>query len=580
MEAQLGFSWQPDHVIWKPSIISHEEQQYYELPEQLDFKLADLPAITSEQPAPMAFINGAGKKLIQFSGLPSKNPTKKTVKQQSKTVASKKVVKTPAEPKEKPQWNNQVSSIGLFDVAISKKLPLDIQHAINKDTGGNLKKPTFFSDFQEIPVKPKSNTSKKPVKSLRNERIEENLEIKFIADQEELVRKLEKQLECEKLARQKLDSQFTEKLKEVEKMHKKVKTLQNPPPSLVHAKSNEKPANPTVHSSKPQALSKVQPESALPAPIINRSTSYTGIKHDFKGGNVSEPPTRDLSPMVLKANTVVTQKKPAIVGNSSVLHKPTVKASEKPMENAHRLESGTEIMANTAKDSNYKYPQPYTSYKQAPITFESHDIVRSDPILNSLSAAITRFNTADKYSEHSGVGLISRVSSKYIAYYANELTDMLIDDFLIDCVHDLQQIEEKKGRAVHQEFQKAAEENFEEIIKDFHEETRKIQSKYLNVSKFKPLKLVDEGDEGIIIEDKKRDWQVCLEDSTLAAVRNYRKKFQEFQVVFAGGSDGKLWDVYSRIGDDILDEVIGALAEEYDAALEEYTERMISHEFS
>ena len=71
-----------------------------------------------------------------------------------------------------------------------------------------------------------------------------------------------------------------------------------------------------------------------------------------------------------------------------------------------------------------------------------------------------------------------------------------------------------------------------------------------------------------------------MNDNELASIRHYRKIFEDFQKIITGGSDGKLWDVYSYIGDDILDEVIKDVAGEYDSMLDEFTERMIFQEFS
>lgn len=572
MEAQLEFAWQPERATWKPREITYEEPIYYELPDQLDFKLAELPVIVSELPAPMAFSNAAGKKLVQFTGLPSKPQGKKNEKAHKKAIPEKKIAKVPQEVREKPTWNNQVSTIGLFDAAISKKIPLDIKHAINKDPGFNLKKPAVFYDFEEIPAKNKPKTGGKNELVGKKEKIAENLEIKFIADQEELVRKLEKQLESEKMARKKLDMQFSEKLKDLETMDKKVKSLQNPLNNQVKkplenvlvAKTTEKRSEAII--SKP-----ISKQFVVTPTVIHRSSSSSGVRHDNKGGNMNELPTHDLSPMVLKANKPLPKgppsTKPHISSSKSFSNKPITKVPEKPA-----------AFSSFPEKTLTKSPQAYIPPK---VKFESHDIIQSDPILNSLSAAITKFKTTEKYSDHTGIGLISKVSSKYIAYYANELSDMLIDDFLKDCVNDLEKIEERKQRVIHKEFQKVAGENFEKLVEDFHAETVKIQGKYAKSNqKVKNFKLDEEDDIGILIESKKVDWEIYLDDRVLEEIRKYRKKFEEFQKVFAGGSDGKLWDVYSRIGDDILDEVIRGVAEDYDLALEEFTERMISQEFS
>ena len=55
------------------------------------------------------------------------------------------------------------------------------------------------------------------------------------------------------------------------------------------------------------------------------------------------------------------------------------------------------------------------------------------------------------------------------------------------------------------EFQKEAEKNFEIIVKDFYEETEKLQSKYVGKPKFIKKNENSYDETLIIIEDKKRD---------------------------------------------------------------------------
>ena len=583
MEAQLDFSWQPDNVVWKPNPPSYQGHQYYEMPVQLDFKNAEPPTLLSEQPAPMAFTNGAKRNLIQYAELPKKKPTKITEKPKNKPITSKKIPKVSNEPKPKPEWNSHVMTVGLFDPTISKKVPIEIKQAISKDNNYKMKKPEVFNDIHDIPVKNTNNAiGKKTKKNENKEKIEENLEIKFIADQEELVKKLEMQLESERLARKQLDAQFAQKLKEMERVSK-VKVREIVPVKYGNTKKDQK-----IHFEEPPKPATIDnpPKFDLnfTASDIPRAYSSSGIRNDPKSRDIHEPPTHDISPMVLKAKKLENKSKPPPVKSTSkvtppkpILKQPEKTSKSESMPIASSIQNKAEIKEITI--------QPSLIHKQSPIKFESYDIIPSDPILNSLGAAITRFKTADKYSNHAGINLISKVSSKYIAYYANELADMLVDDFLIDCVHDLQRIEDNNQKKIHKDFQNIAEENFEQILQDFNEETKKIQTKYITnkPSKFTGFKLNNDDDDyekEIIIEDKKRDWEISFEDSTLISIRNYRKAFQDFQKVFSGGSDGKLWDVYSIIGDDILDEVIKAVADEYDNVLDEFTERIISQEFS
>lgn len=588
MEAQLDFTWQPDHVIWKPHTVIHTEPQRFEMPEQLNFKLAELPSIPSEQPAPLSFTNNPSKKLIQFTGIPNKTSTKSAKKapQKPKAPAAKKAFKPPEESKSKPEWNSKVSTTGLFDIEISKKVPIELKHAIRKENSARPKKPETFNDFSDLPIKNKPNSAKRNTERPgKTPEVLDNLEIKFITDQEEIVKRLEKQLEAEKAARKKLDEQFSEALKEKERMNKKVKVATNT--ALFYEAKLSKNDKPVQMERAVNSQPKFQQVASTNAQILDlqRPKSSEKLRFDAKGGNIYEPPTHDLTPMVLKA------------GKSQVVPRHLQAKSTQPVQSKASERFTTqdiavtdpsqkpETLISSSQRAYFSQPQeriikPSSPSKAVQIKFETSDIPESDPILNSLSAAMVRFKAADHYSSHPSSGLISKVGSKYIAYYANELTDLLIDDFLEDCVYDLQQIEERKQKQIHQEYQKEAEKNFEIIVKDFQEEAEKVQSKYLG----KPVKVnkILDSQEGpmIYIEDKKRDWEISIDNEVLERIRRYKKSFEEFQRVFAGGSEGRLWDVYGVIGDDIVNEIIGEVAEEYDAMLDEFTERMVNHEFA
>jgi len=46
--------------------------------------------------------------------------------------------------------------------------------------------------------------------------------------------------------------------------------------------------------------------------------------------------------------------------------------------------------------------------------------------------------------ESRGIGMLSKMGGRMIHYYADDLTDMLVDDILYDTVVELQNIEEKE----------------------------------------------------------------------------------------------------------------------------------------
>lgn len=44
------------------------------------------------------------------------------------------------------------------------------------------------------------------------------------------------------------------------------------------------------------------------------------------------------------------------------------------------------------------------------------------------------------------VGMMARMGGKLMNFYSDDLTDMLLDDLLLDVVHDLQSIEAKERK--------------------------------------------------------------------------------------------------------------------------------------
>ena len=625
MEAQLGFTWNPETVIWKPAAqFIPPAQEKYELPAQLDFRLAEMPSIPSEKPVPLSFTNG-GKKLIQYQGpgghkAKSKPKPATSSKPQAKLKQISKT-KPPQVNEAKPEWNSRGNTLGLFDPAISKKMPIEIKHAIKNDPS-IIKKPKTFQDISEVPNKKKTVEKSKSSKQVK---IEENLDVKFIADQEEIVKSLEKQLEREKIARRKLDEQFSQKMQEMEKLSRKVGFNENAQGREkvgrtgfeVNHSSNGAQGTHQAHGKRPQTQHVSTRhhsayEKSSKAPQVPQVPQVYRKFEEFseKYGNIHEVPTHDVGPMVLRAESSSSP------GTRHKTYQTHIKTSSSPISNPKYTTSEYEPAIKKTQTSNFNphsnqhlrqqinhfepmqaslptqssHPNPNPEYEIQPraqrekFQYETSDICENDPVLNSISAAMIRYKAAHNYSTKTTSPLISQVGGKYIAYYANELSEMLIDDILEDTVYDLQRIEQLRFKQAHVSFSNEAETHFNTILKEFEAEARLLQTKHVTQGK-RTSNVVDKilndwGEGEIVIEDKRREWTVELSGDTIESLRVYKKKFEEFQRVNAGGSDGKLWEIYGIIGDDLVDEAIAEVAKEYDETLQEFTERFINNEFS
>ena len=612
MEAQLDFTWNQEPAIWKPTPqIFPPQQQNYELPAQLDFRLAEMPSIPSDKPVPLSYTNSI-KKLIQYQrpGAQSSKTKSKIAsnpKPQSKQMSK---IKHPQTLQPKPEWNNRGNTLGLFDAGISKKLPIEIKHAIKNDPN-LIKKPKTFQDIGELPNKTKTIDKSKSSKQVK---MNENLDVKFIADQEEIVKSLEKQLKTEKIARKELDEKFTQKMKEMENFSRKVEMKEK-------VENNEKvfrtgyevkngiQGNQVPLTNYSKKLSIQQP-GLRPCSKSNKNLRSPQVCRDFTEFNqeyvkMNQVPISELGPIVLRADSS-PEPRP----------KPThQKTSSSPISNQKYAKSKTQIdpkAIHPPNPQNYNQPQ-HTSHSnpheahQLPqpshlnqshqithkipskaqtqnFEYQTTDICENDPVLNSISAAMIRYKAAHNYSTKTTSPLISHVGAKYIAYYANELSDMLIDDILEDTVDDLQHIEQAKFKQAHINFSNEAENHFNTIVQEFENEARLLQAKHVapkNKSKDVLDRILNDWDEGeIVIEDRRREWTVELSCEIIESLRTYKKKFEEFQRVNAGGSDGKLWDIYAVIGDDLVNEAIAEVTQEYDETLQEFTDKFMNNEFA
>ncbi|CAG9318386.1 unnamed protein product [Blepharisma stoltei] len=625
MALQLGFTWNEEPITFKhqPTVSQPivNQKEIFTLPEQLDFKASDPPMIGIEKPQPMKFSNKppSPKKLIQYQGLtkkkswngPQANVIKKPKfsnftnlsKDKLKLLGKKKEVKSHPKVAIKPQWNDNTGTAGLFDPVISKKIPIEIKHAMNKNkldvSKEKITPPTVFQAWDEVP-RTQSKPSKPPAHKkqvdpiLRQKEIliKENLDIRFFEDNENIIKKLEQELNHEKKARRQLDSQFSEKMKELERFkaldqqikvakEQYIKKNKQPSPENVRSTSVGRATEPLVKKiqpgivqkpnikedvrlirpkTEPPTLKKVTSEQLLSQiDVMKESLNEDEIILDKNGGNMFEIPTRDTN-----------KNKPMII---------------KPPKDWNRAKSTTPELHNaktsTKQESTLQIIEQSESFAAPVQRFEITEVrSKMDPLLNALSSTITRLNRSEKYGAHSGIGLISRVSAKYIAYYADSLSDLIIDDILIDTVHELQSIENRVSNKNIKEFKSESEKFVEELVKDFHEETKALQEKYAKpIEKRKELVKDAEDEVEILIEKPKRFWTINVDEMIIKSIKNYRREMKNYLEIYGGGSEGKLWEIYGFIGDEFVEEAVDSVLNDYLGVLDEFTDKVIGQEF-
>jgi hypothetical protein len=202
------------------------------------------------------------------------------------------------------------------------------------------------------------------------------------------------------------------------------------------------------------------------------------------------------------------------------------------------------------------------------------------PLLETITNAVHRLDASSKYGASNVVGLVSKVSARYIAYYSDTLTDMLLSDLLEDTVHELQYIEQREVDQNTKLMQRETDDALNNLLKTFEKEAESLQEKYmLNKPKKKVWQIEEDPGPEIILDEKPRFWELTLEDAQLRNIREYRNSFKEFQKQFTGTGAAKLWEVYAKLADEFLSGAIIEVLKEYELAMHEFTEEVISSEF-
>jgi hypothetical protein len=633
--SQLEFSYTPGvQIAWQPQRKTEHTKEYFDLPDQLKFQLAEPPLIMEEKPKPLMFEaqpKEERKKLVQFAGIPKRKTSinTRTVKYSNlSNLPIGKLKKQPAKRKTSrpktapalPEWNSDTQTPGLFDVKISKKVPIQIQHTIKK-VEKSTSKPQILHRWEDIETKPEVKQPKRPETARGNQSVTNapisprfprsvslanNLDFKFVEDQEKVVQMLEKQLKEERDSRQKLDQNFQQKMHQLERYKSLDKEILVAREEFKKAKQELDKARATTVSKqevdkprtiKPKApVPRVKPSYSKVTPAVMkrpasqpRNHSRTrSITHEEpiiesisiedstsedrniiidreSGGNVFEIPTRD------KPSHIQFENRPAVLAKPNSLPSQVRGPDSIPQP---ILQQTVREVAHDIQDSNINRALFQASCNVTDLSD------RMQPLLETITNAVHRLDASSKYGASNVVGLVSKVSARYIAYYSDTLTDMLLSDLLEDTVHELQYIEQREVDQNTKLMQRETDDALNNLLKTFEKEAESLQEKYmLNKPKKKVWQIEEDAGPEIILDEKPRFWELTLEDAQLRNIREYRNSFKEFQKQFTGTGAAKLWEVYAKLADEFLSGAIIEVLKEYELAMHEFTEEVISSEF-
>lgn len=100
---------------------------------------------------------------------------------------------------------------------------------------------------------------------------------------------------------------------------------------------------------------------------------------------------------------------------------------------------------------------------------------RMQPLLETITNAVHKLDASSKCGASNMLGLLSKISARYIAYYSETLTDLLLEDILEDTVHEPHHIEQSEINKNTRMMQKETDEVLNSLLKTFEKDAENLQ---------------------------------------------------------------------------------------------------------
>lgn len=619
---QLDFPWAQDAL--QPS---SRADDFLEVPLAQAYRSASKPILITESPAPLKYSNAPApqKKLVQFVGLPkAKKQSRKVVvrhkfsnfsnlpQERFKSLPKKSRAERPREDERdeaKPTWNDDTKTVGVFDTKVSRQQPLSVKQAIKSQIPSKSKSVTTFENWDDLPV---SQPKKKPVRSasrgaMPTEIQADNLEFKFVSDQTAVISRLEKDLKSEREARLAIGKQMQQRMHQIEH-YRHVNAELTEVKKVFQARAAAKkqtsprkmqvddraPVKPTVLQRPAQhiAISKPEDFGGREQEDRRRKLADDDIIHDRRGGNIYEPPTKDEEPILIE---VEEDLKPMVLKAKdrprAPVRQPEVRAPKpRPPPEAYPSPPGVRPPANYQSRSPRNRTSPKASaqatffkatekpYRANQSTFDAAERPLL-PMMQTISNAIARADRAERYGVQSTIGLVSRVSARYIAFYADNIADLLVDDLFEDTIRELNRIESYEESRLKREFADEADAYLHSLVHEFQTTADEVMHKYKQPLPLPQLSLEPADSEPVIlIEDQKKDWEIQLDTEDLRSIHEYRRKTYAYSQTLTC-EDMPLWEAYAVLGEVFLAQVLDDVMEEFGSAADDFADRVIGQEF-
>jgi hypothetical protein len=551
---------------------------FLEVPMEQAYRSAAKPVLITEQPVPLKFTHAPSphKKLVQFAGLPkAKRAARKIVVRHKfsnfSNVPLERVKSLPRRAKEKggevrpdtkPDWNTDVKTVGVFDTRETKQQPLSVKLALKSHAPQKSKSVTTFETWDDLPVKALPRKSKLGSHVQALPAGEDNLEMKFVSDQTAVIGQLEKHLQAEKEARLAIGKQMQLRMQQIEN-YRQVNADLMQAKKAFQQKAPKKQTSPRrLQVDAPKTAQK--PKISIPRPddFASRDLEARRLKlgedevvHDRRGGNIYEPPTKDEEPILIEVEDRVTPM--------------VLKAPD-------RVETLRPVPAYQTPPGVRPPPQEKTrSPRHLASGGKSFGLAGLHPMMQTISSALAKAERAERYGVEGTIGLVSRVSARYIAFYADNIADLLVEDLFEDTIRELNRIETYEEARLKREFADEADAYMHSLVHEFQSTAELIMHKYE-----RPLHIpqLEAPSEAIFIEDSQKDWEINLDTETLRSIHEHRRETYSYSQSL--NLDGQpLWELYADLGKAYLEVALESAMEELETAASEFAEKVIGQEF-
>jgi len=294
-------------------------------------------------------------------------------------------------------------------------------------------------------------------------------------------------------------------------------------------------------------------------------------------------------------------KKPKKVQNSPKKETTVVLKEEKGNENLK--ESGTK------KEMSEKDIQtaPFLNSEASRLK-ENFQSIKSEvtPLLLQIDKVRKDMERVERIKNKCGIiGYVSEASGRYIAAYADKLSELIFDDILIDMIQDMNEIEIETKQKIISKEEKRAINRLEEELLSFQEEEEKISKKYLdnqnkifvihpNITTLIEPPQIDNNfyknpfdeprlnniQEELILFEKPRNIRIFLHDLKIEKIREYSSRMRIYKEKKKEGPFSERWKFYDNIAQQYLEKILRESAIDLNEELSKIAISLINQEFS